>query len=78
MFTADIKTDSAFNSQDLFTPNEKYNTMHENSKHICNIRNAHLYHYLLCPLLQNMKFDTDLFLNGRLEFSQFKLRDFFL
>lgn len=30
------------------------------------------------PLLQNMKFDTDLFLNGRLEFSQFKLTDFFV
>jgi hypothetical protein len=80
MFTADItrKTGSAFNSQELFTPIEKYNTMYENSGHICNIRNAHLYRYLLSPLFQNVKFDTDLFLNGRLEFSQFKLTDFFL
>lgn len=61
MFTTDIKTNLAFNSRVLFTPSEKYNTMYENSRHICNIWNAHLCRYLLSPLLQKMKFDTDFF-----------------
>jgi hypothetical protein len=61
MFTKDIKTDLAFNLHDLFTPNEKYNTMYENSRHIRNIWNAHLYRYLFFPLLQNMKFDRAFF-----------------
>jgi len=78
MFTTDIKTDLASNTHDLFMPDDKYNSMYENSRHICNIWNAHMYRYLLSPLLQNMKLDTDFFLSGRLEFSHFKLTDFFV
>jgi hypothetical protein len=75
MFTTDIKTDLASDSHDLFMPDNEYNSMYENSKHMCNIRNAHLYRYLLSQLLQNMKFDTEFFINGRREFSQFTLTD---
>jgi len=52
--------------------------MYENSRHMCNIRNPHLYRYLLSQLLQNITFDTELFINGILEFSQFKLTDLFV
>ena len=78
MFTTDIKTDLASNSHDLFMPDDKYNSMYDNRTHICIVWNAHLYRCLLSPFLQSRKFDTDIFLNGRLEFSHFKFTDFFV
>jgi hypothetical protein len=76
MITTDIKMDLVSNSRELFMPDDKHNSIYESRTYICNIWNAHLYRCLLSPFLQNRKFDTDLFLNGRLEFFHLKFTDF--